>query len=244
MPIEGLQIHAISDTHNKHRHFTLPGGDILIHSGDATGQGKLSETLAFLDWFADQDYSHLIFVPGNHDMIFEENASLMADECKKRNIILLNDSGYEAHGIKIWGSPVQPWFFDWAFNRRRTKEEADKFGGGFIKDHWDLIPEDTDILITHGPAWGILDFVPKPWGELENVGCKELLTKIYQTKVKLHIFGHIHYSAGHRYADGRTFVNAASLNESYQPTAGNPKRIVRDSIGEYFVEEPVKEEKT
>jgi len=234
-----LTIHAISDTHNRHKHFTMPGGDILIHSGDATSQGHLGETIAFLDWFADQDYSNLIFVPGNHDTIFELNPTLMADECKQRNIILLNDSGCEIDGIKIWGSPVQPWFFDWAFNRRRTEEEAKKFGGGFIKDHWDLIPLDTEILITHGPAHGILDYVPRPWGTLEHVGCQELLKKVYETQVKLHVFGHIHYARGYKYLDGRTFVNAAVLDEDYRPVKGNPFRIVKDITGEYFVEELV-----
>jgi Icc-related predicted phosphoesterase len=241
MLIEGLQIHALSDTHTRHRHFTMPGGDILIHSGDATSQGRLSETIEFLNWFGDQDYAHRIFVPGNHDMIFEENPTLMAEECKNRGIILLNDSGCEVEGIKIWGSPIQPWFYDWAFNRRRTKEEADKFGGGFIKDHWDLIPADTEILVTHGPPKGILDYVPRPWGEMEHVGCDELLAKIYQTQVKLHIFGHIHYAAGYKYLDGRTFVNAASLSEAYTPTKGNPRRIVKDVTGEYFVDEPILE---
>lgn len=222
----------------------MPGGDILIHSGDATGSGRLSETIEFLDWFADQDYSYLVFVPGNHDEIFELNPSLMKDECAKRNIILLMDSGTEINGIKIWGSPVQPWFYDWSFNRRRTKEEADKFGGGFIKDHWDLIPADTEILITHGPPYQILDYVPRPWGGMEEVGCVELRRWIDQSKVKLHIFGHIHYAAGHKYLDGRTYVNAAALNEQYSPTAGNPKRIVRDTIGDYFLEETIKTETT
>lgn len=231
-----LTIHAISDTHTRHRQLKLDGGDILIHAGDATHQGHLAETIGFLDWFADQDYSHLIFVPGNHDTIFELNPSLMADECKQRNIALLNDSGCEVEGIKIWGSPVQPWFFDWAFNRRRTKEEAAKFGGGFIKDHWDLIPADTDLLITHGPPHGILDFVPRAGGILEHVGCKELLAKIYQTQVKLHIFGHVHYASGHKYLDGRTFVNAANLNEQYTVRNAQPTVITKDIAGEYFVQ--------
>lgn len=229
MYAEGLIIHALSDTHNRHKHFTMPGGDILIHSGDATGQGKLGETIAFLDWFADQDYSHLIFVPGNHDMIFEENPTLMAEECKTRGIILLNDSGIEIEGIKIWGSPVQPWFYDWAFNRQRGPE---------IQKHWDLIPADTEILITHGPPYQILDYVPKPWGGMEEVGCANLRSTIDKSKIKLHIFGHIHYSAGYKYLDGRTFVNAAALNEQYSPTPGNPRKIVRDIAGDYFVEEP------
>jgi Icc-related predicted phosphoesterase len=224
----GLIIDCISDTHNSHGKFTLLGGDILIHSGDATGHGKLPETIKFLDWLEDQDYSHIIFVPGNHDMIFENNEPLMREECLKRNIILLIDQGIEIEGIKIWGSPVQPWFYNWAFNRQR---------GEPIKRHWDLIPEDTQILITHGPAHGILDYVPRNGGSMEHVGCADLLAKIYQTKIKLHVFGHIHYAAGVKYLDGRTFVNAAALSEAYTPTQGNPKRIVIED-GEFLAELP------
>src|SRR5579871_6070261 len=102
MYMDGLKIDCISDTHTKHRKLKLPGGDILIHSGDCSYQGLLSEVTEFLDWFADQDYSHLIFVPGNHDFLFEKNPELCKKMCEDRGIILLNDSGYEADDIKIW----------------------------------------------------------------------------------------------------------------------------------------------
>lgn len=239
MLIDGLKIDALSDTHNRHKKIQMFDGDIVIHSGDATGQGLLSETIHFLNWYSKLNYKHKIFVPGNHDRIFEENPTLMADECAQRGIILLNDSGCEIEGIKIWGSPVQPWFYDWAFNRRRTEKENKDYGGGFIKDHWDLIPVDTEILVTHGPPKGILDYVPKQDGLLEEVGCYELTKRLYETKVKLHIFGHIHYAAGYRYIDGRTYVNASMLNEQYTPSSTNPRRIIRDIAGDYYVEEPI-----
>lgn len=232
MEYKDLIIDAISDTHNRHKHFTLKGGDILIHSGDATGSGKLSETIAFLDWLGDQDYSHIIFVPGNHDWIFEQNPTLMAEECKSRGIILLNDSGVEIEGIKIWGSPIQPWFYDWAFNRQRGDE---------ISKHWDLIPLDTEILVTHGPPYQILDYVPERHGGMREVGCYDLRRIIEKSKIKLHVFGHIHYAAGYKYLDGRTYVNAAALDEQYCPTPRNPKRITKDIAGEYFVEDEATE---
>lgn len=223
---EGLQIHAISDTHNKHKHFTLPGGDILIHSGDACSRGDVAEMMAFLEWFGDQDYSHLIYIPGNHDWLAERNPELVRDTCKRLGITLLIDEGVEIEGIKIWGSPVQPWFYDWAFNRQRGED---------IKRHWDMIPADTEILITHGPPYQILDFVPERWGGFREVGCADLRAHIDQSKIKLHIFGHIHYAAGYRYLDGRTFVNAAALSESYMPTRGHPIIIVKQ-LDDYFVE--------
>jgi Icc-related predicted phosphoesterase len=224
---EGLQIDAISDTHNKHKHFTLRGGDILIHAGDATSRGRPEEIQRFLDWFGDQDYAHRIFVPGNHDWGFEKDWLLYKQMCEDRGIHVLYDSGVEIEGIKVWGSPVQPWFWDWAFNRHRGQD---------IKRHWDEIPNDTEILVTHGPPHGILDYIPTPGGGFQHVGCEELTRKIAETQIKLHVFGHIHYAAGYKYLEGRTYVNASALSESYSPTKGNPKRIVKQ-VDDYFVED-------
>lgn len=228
MTLKGLKIDCISDTHTKHEKIKLPGGDILIHSGDCSYQGKLGEVLKFLDWYKEQDYSHLIFVPGNHDFIFEKNPQLMKEECEKRGIILLNDSGCEIEGIKIWGSPIQPWFYSWAFNKHRGPE---------IKKHWDLIPEETEILITHGPPYLIRDGVPQRGGWYENVGCKDLYDRIVQTKVKLHVFGHIHEGAGHTYRDGRTYVNASSLDGQYMFEGPGYTRVIKDE-NSYVVDEP------
>lgn len=230
MYIEGLKIDTISDTHRKHDRIKLPGGDILICSGDVTSGGTLKEAIEFLDWFGDQDYSHLVMVAGNHDWIFEKQPALMAEECKKRNITLLNDSGCEIEGIKFWGSPIQPWFYDWAFNRARGDE---------IAKTWALIPEDTEVLITHGPPYMVLDGVPRGGGRYEYVGCYDLWMRILKTKVKLHVFGHIHEGAGYKYIDGRTFVNASSLDGIYSFEPPGYRRVVRDIAGEYFVEDEV-----
>lgn len=230
MYAEGLKIDCISDTHNKHKKIILPGGDILIHAGDMSGRGQSGEILPFLDWYADQDYSHLILIPGNHDFGFEKEPARYAQECKDRKIILLNDSAHEIDGIKIWGSPIQPWFHNWAFNRGR---------GSDIKRHWDMIPEDTEILITHGPPRGILDDVRPMSVYRDNVGCEELDKRIQQTKVKLHVFGHIHESAGYRYLEGRTYVNASSLDGMYMYNAPGYKRVIKDIAGDYFVEETI-----
>src|ERR1017187_9592000 len=117
--MEKLIIDLLSDTHNQHAKFKCDGGNILIHAGDATLRGTEQEALVFLDWYAKQDYDYLIFVPGNHDWSFERQPVLMAEACQDRNIILLNDSGVDLEGIKIHGSPVQPWFHNWSFNRDR-----------------------------------------------------------------------------------------------------------------------------
>lgn len=219
----GLKIHCLSDTHNKHKHFSLPGGDILIHSGDATSMGELHQIMAFLTWFAAQPYTHKIFVPGNHDWGFELNESLYRSECERLGIHLLINQGLELEGIKFWGSPCTPRFFNWAFNVDR---------GSFIKSIWEQIPEDTEVLITHGPPAKILDVAP--YGG--NVGCDDLFWRIMDTKVKLHVFGHIHPARGTQRFNDKLFVNAASLNDQYKPVQGVPWRIVRDLAGQYFVE--------
>lgn len=216
-------IDLLSDTHNQHRSFKPEGGDILIHAGDVCGRGTYQEAIEFLDWYADQDYSHLVMIAGNHDFIFEEEPKLMAKECKDRNIILLNDSGIVIEGIKIWGSPVQPWFHDWAFNRQR---------GNDIKKHWDLIPLDTEILVTHGPPYGYGDKVSySGFGMDPHVGCFDLLKQIEASEVKLHVSGHIHEGRGVEIrGDGKIFANVSSLDRRYYPAAKKPMRFTREII--------------
>lgn len=232
-----LIIDLLSDTHGQHDKMTLEGGDMLIHAGDVSGHGSAKEIMSFLTWFANQHYNHLLLVPGNHDFGFEETWKLYADECKRLNINLLHDSGVELEGIKIWGSAVQPWFHDWAFNRAR---------GADIKKHWDLIPENTEILVTHGPPMGILDQVQygnrigynpkKDKHSGDHVGCQDLDDKIWQTQIKLHVFGHIHEGRGYRYIQDKAFVNASALDGRYRMVTGKPIRVIKDIDDVYLVD--------
>ena len=106
--------------------------------------------------------------------------------------------------VKIWGSPWQPEFHNWAFNVPRGEK---------LKEKWDMIPTDTDILITHGPAHGKLDFVPY---DGLNVGCEDLLIKIQEIKPKIHVSGHIHSGRGVVFSEGTLYVNASVLNDRYE----------------------------
>ena len=217
-----IKIDLLSDTHNRHARCKCDGGDILIHAGDMTGRGEKNEIIEFLDWFSEQDYKELILIPGNHDFGFEKTAKECVTMCKDRGITLLNDSGVTVQGIKIWGSPVQPWFHDWAFNRKRGAE---------IKRHWDLIPDDTEILVTHGPPMGILDMTTFVDGSPNiPVGCQDLIDKLAKTQVKLHVFGHIHEARGVLYSGPRTYVNAAFLDRMYYPQAKRPIRATREVV--------------
>lgn len=194
---------AISDTHGQHRSLELPKGDCLLHGGDVGKMGTELEIRNFLDWFAAQDFEYKIFIAGNHDFYFEKASEKEINEIIPKNVIYLNDSGIEIEGIRIWGSPVQPWFFDWAFNRQRGPE---------IDEHWLLIPDDTAILVTHGPPQGILDLTARN----DNAGCADLLKRVEAVKPKFHIFGHIHEAYGVEKIEETTYINASVLNLKYQ----------------------------
>jgi len=204
-----VKIVAISDTHGKHRNLVLPEGDILIHAGDVSSMGKESEIKDFLNWFSKTDFTYKIMIAGNHDFYFEkivDNAKVL-EELIPANVIYLNDSVVEIENLgqktlRIWGSPIQPWFFNWAFNRNRGED---------IKRHWDKIPQNTDMLITHGPAYGILDKTTRN----ESVGCEDLLEKVKEVKPIFHICGHIHEAYGYIKQSGTEFINASVLDENY-----------------------------
>lgn len=193
---------AISDTHGQHSKLSLPDGDVIIHAGDISGRGTEQQVRDFLEWFSGLNYEYKIFIAGNHDFFFERASPDVVKSMIPSNVIYLNDFGTAIEGIKIWGSPVQPWFHDWAFNRMR---------GADIKRHWDLIPTDTDILITHGPVKGILD--KTVYGE--QVGCEDLLEKINESKPRIHVCGHIHEAYGIVEREGVKYINASVLNEDY-----------------------------
>lgn len=205
-----LKIIAISDTHGLHSQIEIPECDILIHAGDISPNGKLHHCVDFLEWFSVQPAQYKIFIAGNHDFLFQQPVRrrdfFQLHLNNKENVFYLEDQSVRIEGIKFYGSPWTPWFYDWAFNKIRgyeTKEVADS------------IPHDTDVLITHGPPMGILDRTFKD----ENVGCSDLMHKVVQMKnLKYHIFGHIHESYGFRKYRETTFINASILNLQYKVT--------------------------
>lgn len=199
----------ISDTHNKHKHLTSKGmgnilgsGDILVHAGDCTSLGYKHEIEQFLEWFSNTDFKYKIFIAGNHDFGFEQQTDI-AQVYKDLGVIYLFDNEVTIDGIKFYGSPWQPEFHNWAFNLSRGEELAEK---------WEQIPNDVDILITHGPAYGILDYAPIGG----HVGCEELYRKIVEVKPKIHVCGHIHDGYGQKTMGGIEFLNAAVLNDRYE----------------------------
>jgi predicted phosphohydrolase len=186
---------CVSDTHGHHDITDVPPGDILVHAGDLTMFGELDEVSQFDTWLGNLPHAHKVVIAGNHDWCFQNQA----ERARQRltNAIYLEDAAATVAGLKFYGSPWQPWFLDWAFNLQRGPELAAK---------WALIPDDTDVLVTHGPPEGILDLT-KRW---VRVGDADLLARVRQVRPKLHVFGHIHEAAGVDESVGTLFVNAAT----------------------------------
>ncbi len=203
-----MKITFISDLHRKHLEIEndLSSGDLLICSGDMTSRGSLSEIETFMKWFDKLDqYNHKVFISGNHDWGFQRNPKSIDEMLiNYKNITYLEDSIVEIEGVKIWGSPWQPFFCDWAFNLFRMSPQ--------LKSKWDLMPEDIDILITHGPPFGYLDTVEN---RTEHLGCELLMNRIEQVKPKINCFGHIHSGNGYVFNGETHFINSSVLNENY-----------------------------
>jgi len=202
-----MKIIAISDTHTMERSIRdIPDGDVLIHAGDITGNGQSWQIIEFCNWIKELPHKHKIVIAGNHDSCFEKDN-------KNRNVVIdyinnvatyLEDSEIIIDGIKFYGSPWQPEFCNWSFNLPRGKA---------LKEKWDLIPLDTQVLITHGPPANILDWCPGG-----NVGCLDLKIAMQNlVNLKAHIFGHIHEGYGIEVIGGTTYANASICNDKYNP---------------------------
>ena len=200
-----MRICCISDTHERHAELKIPVCDLLLHAGDITRVGSPEAIMKFNEWcrilVEKEIVRKIICIAGNHDFLFER------DPAKARNLltvpVYLEDSGVVWEGVRFWGTPWQPWFFDWAFNLRSEEELASKF---------QLIPADTEILLSHGPPKGILDHTVRG----DSVGSEALLQRIRKIKPKLVVFGHIHESYGKHEEDRITYLNASTCDVHYR----------------------------
>jgi predicted phosphohydrolase len=203
------RIVTISDTHNRHHQLTIPDGDILIHAGDLTDMGELSDVRDFNEWLGTLPHPHKLVIAGNHDFCFENEPQ--EAEPLLTNCTYLFDKAITLRGITFYGSPWQPWFYNWAFNLQRGPE---------IRARWELIPDNVDVLITHGPPGGYLDQTYLG----ERVGCEDLMAAVRRVRPSLHIFGHIHEAYG-RMTNGHTeYINASTCSIHYEPV--NPPIVI------------------
>ena len=162
-------------------------------------------TLMGLQWLGESglDKEHIIAIAGNHDFFFERKDRKYVDKICT-NFTYLQEERYECDGIKFYGVPHQPEFFGWAFNVPRGEK---------LKVIWDKIPEDTQVLLTHGPPLDILDANR----EGQHCGCEDLLNRVKELDLKVHAFGHIHEGYGMKEIEGTIYINSSSLNRNYDP---------------------------
>jgi Icc-related predicted phosphoesterase len=199
----------ISDTHAMHHEVDVPPGDLLIHAGDLTMDSRSAEKLLdFNDWLGEQPHAFRVVVPGNHDGILadSQHRSLIT------NATLLINESVEVMGLKIWGSPVTPLLGE-AFGVVSDKDRAELYS---------RIPDDTDILVTHGPPYGILDQAP---GSEHHQGCRQLLAAVRRVKPLIHVFGHVHGGYGTFSTADTLFVNAALPGHGYD--LRNPAHVFK-----------------
>lgn len=202
-----IRVGCIADTHGLHKDVVVPECDILICAGDITPGdcSKISEVEDFAEWFANQQAQHHICIAGNHDWAFVERNSEARAALEHKGIHYLQEESTNILGLNIFGSPWSPWFYDWAFNADR---------GAHIASKWAKIPGDTEILITHGPIYGVLDVTNR----MQAVGCEDLAHRIVQLpRIKAHICGHIHEGYGQLIVNGVQCVNASICNDYYDP---------------------------
>jgi Icc-related predicted phosphoesterase len=205
------RIVCLSDTHNRQGTFDVPDGDVLIHAGDLTGRGTLPEVHAAIAWLEGMPHRDKIVISGNHDFLFERENALARSLMTK--LTYLEDSEVTVQGLRIWGSPWQPWFHDWAFNLPRGRP---------LREKWEQIPEGLDVLVTHGPPMGMLGLAFTG----EDVGDEELRDRLaaMAEPPRLHVFGHIHEGYGVVRTPGTTYVNASICDVGYR--AVNPAVVI------------------
>ncbi len=235
-----MRITHISDTHNKHKQLSglLPGGDLLIHSGDISSLGRKSEVESFIKWFNGIDnYNHKIFIAGNHDMSFDSEILMQT----KIDYFDGKRSVWETEGNTHFPSVGKPQWLDILLNSELNSnvfylEDSDVtidglkiwgspitpsfgYGWAFNKDRgydinevWNKIPTDSNIVITHGPIFGYCDRTDR--GGL-NVGCEQLFHRLNEVKPQLHFSGHIHEAYGYRPTDWGYAFNGCNCDLSY-----------------------------
>jgi Icc-related predicted phosphoesterase len=190
-----MRVVCISDTHELHRELVVPPGDLLIHAGDFTFFGKGSRAiLDFNDWLGDLPHRYKVVVCGNHEYAMEADPSLR--QLITNAVVLLNEFAVVGPA-KIWGSPLTP-HYGGAFGRSNAADRIKAYNS---------IPMETDILITHGPPYGVLDVSPAEYPG--PAGDQELREAVIRVKPKLHVFGHVHSGYGIRPTRHTLFVNAA-----------------------------------
>ncbi len=193
----------IGDTYGQHDAILLPRGNMIVHAGNITKNGTRAEVEDFLQWFSSLPYKHKIFIAGAHDRFLETDPAAVRAMIPE-GVVYLEESGVEIEGLKIWGSPYNCYNHGSAFSCDATE----------IVAHWEKIPAETDMVIIHTPAYGVLDENFKG----EHEGSKELLRRLVKVEPKYFIYGHRQSTHGYEYRHGIHFINASVSNEEFKIT--------------------------
>lgn len=199
-----MKLVFLSDTHSLHGRVDVPEGDILIHTGDLCGRSDLENVNRFAMWLKRQPHKHKVVIAGNHDWPFQRMRQIPEGMIRDAGAHYLEDSMVEIGGLKIYGTPWQPAFGNWAFNLPENSPQ--------LLRKWQMIPAGIDVLLTHCPPRGIRDF------EGHSLGCMMLRAEVLERiKPRVHAFGHIHQGYGKEEVEGITFVNGSICTPAYQP---------------------------
>lgn len=207
-----MKIACLSDQHGYLPE--IPDADLLLLAGDYvfTRKGDWERQLRFINggfhrWVEEiSSRMPVAFCAGNHDEVFEKHYRLINPF--PDNVHYLENSGVSINGFNIWGSPENLRFYDWSFNREPWH----------MKQYWDMVPLDTDILVCHQPPYDCADYV-FPDG---NIGCRALRDRILEVKPKLVVTGHLHSNHGVHMLNETVIVSASHVDEEYK----NPREII------------------
>ena len=206
------RIVVMSDTHMLHRMLDVPDGDIAVHCGDWSGADEIAQYEDFFSWYSALPHRHKILVAGKHESLMSGFGKIMRRKIPS-NISYLEDRRTVINGLKFWGSPRTVGFQWMAFTHRKI-------------DHperiWAGIPDDTDVLVTHGPPYGILD---RNYGG-QHIGDRDLLERVQQIRPRSHLFGHVHDDSGELLQDGTHFINAAVGDDDEDPNLSTRIHVV------------------
>lgn len=203
-----MRIVATSDTHGILPR-NVPPCDIFIHAGDFTPVHDHSRAFQkdwlneWANWLDKVPSQMAVWICGNHDFIGQTDPDLLGFART-----YLNNTSCEYDGIKIWGSPYSGTFGNWAFMREEDE----------LKKIWDTIPDDTNIIVVHGPPYGYGDRVLYPNERDPHVGSPSLTQRISElSDLDLVVCGHIHEAAGVFENPYCQVANVSYVDLSYRP---------------------------
>lgn len=217
-----MKIVCLSDTHTLHNHVKVPMGDVLVHAGDMTGRGEDKDLHAFASWLASQPHEHKLVICGNHEVRHDGDVEFHRNlfESYGNGIQFIHNKLVNIDGVNFYGESRTPVFgtWGWMYERGQDAEEV-----------WSHLPPETDVLVCHGPPFGVLDVCPDYFNRHEkrlvHVGCPALARRLEEVKTKWVVCGHIHFSHGaSRTSYGSTVVNASICTEQYNPL--NPPLVI------------------